>query len=81
MPALAAENRVERGSRRRQFSAGQRSQDHRVVALFEHRLLGNLPIGRVAQSLHQLVVLGFGLVLLLLQTMQDDIRIGDALEP
>jgi hypothetical protein len=47
----------------------------------EHRLLGDSSIGRIAQTAHQLVVLGLRLVFFLLQPMEDDIGIRDALEP
>ena len=50
---------VERGVGDR--SAGERAQHDGVVALLEHRLLGDLPVGRIAEPRHQLVVLGFGL--------------------
>jgi hypothetical protein len=49
VPALAAEDRVERRPRRRDGAARERSQHHGVIALLEHRFLGDLSIVRVAQ--------------------------------
>ena len=81
VPALAAQDRVERRSRRRNRAAGQRAQDDRVIAFLEHRFFGDLAVGRIAQPRHQLVVFGLGLVLFLFEPVEDDVRIGDALEP
>ena len=52
-----------------------------MIALLEHRFLGDLPVGRIAQPRHQLVVLFLGAVLFLLEPVQDDVRIADSLEP
>ncbi len=81
VPALAAENGVERGSRRRNLPAGQRSQDDGVIALLDGRFFRDQSIGRIAQARHQLLVFRLGLVFLLLEAVQHDVRIGNPLEP
>ncbi len=81
VPALTPQDGVECRSWRRHRSAGKTSQDDGVVGFFEFGVLRDLPVLRVAESRHEQVVLRFGAVLLLLQAVQDDRRIGDALEP
>ncbi len=52
-----------------------------MVALLEHRLLGDLPVGRIGEPRHELVVLGLGLRLFLLEAVEDDARVAHPLEP
>lgn len=59
----------------------ERPQDDGVVAFLEHRVLGDLPVERIAQARHQLRVFLLGSVLFLFEAVQHDVRIGNALEP
>src|SRR3954471_8400227 len=52
-----------------------------MVAFFEHGFFGDFAVVGIAEPRHQLVVLGLGLVLLLFEPLQHDVRIGDALKP
>ena len=52
-----------------------------MIAFLDHRLLGDSPIGRIAEPRHQLVVLGLGFVLFLFEVMQHDAGVGNALKP
>ena len=52
-----------------------------MIAFVELRVLGNFAIGGIAQARHQAVVIGLRPVLLLLQAMEHDIGIRNALKP
>jgi hypothetical protein len=80
VPALAAQNRLERRARRRDGATGERPQDDRVIPLLDHRLFRDLAIGGIGEAGHQLLVFLFGFVLLLLEAMEHDVGIGNALE-
>ena len=81
VPAFAPQDRVEGRARRRDRAAGQRAQHDGVVAFFEHRVFGDPAIGGIAQLGHQLVVFRLRPAFLLLEAVEHDVGIADALKP
>ena len=81
VPAFAAQNGLERRSRRWQGATGECPEHDGMVALFEHRFFGDAAIGRIAETRQQLVVFLLGGVLLLLEPVEHDRGIGDPLKP
>src|SRR4029453_12537117 len=73
VPALAAQDRLEGRARCRDGATGERPADDRVIPLLDHRLFRDLAIGGIGEAGHQLCVFLFGLVLLLLESMEHDV--------
>jgi hypothetical protein len=81
MPSLATQDRVEGGSGGGHRATRQGPQNDGVVAFFVLGILGDLPIGWIAEPRHQLVVLFLCAIFFLLETVEDDVWIRDSLKP